>query len=434
MWVRRLFALTLFVLPFGACGGKSIYTEGGGEAGSGSGCEDTLCGGDCVDLSSDTRHCGSCFDACAGNQQCSGGRCVEMRCDPPYVWCAGGCADLRTSNENCGTCGNVCGPGTTCSGGRCYQQCPSGQCGDVCVDFSSDPNNCGSCGFVCSPSQYCARGFCNDLCPGGALCANGCVDLGSDPQNCGACGNRCPADLACIGGICQGPCPPGWLYCNGACIDWRTDPANCGGCNSFCPDDSACIDAICQPRCLGGTWCGGVCVDLASDPNHCGQCFSSCPAGFQCAGGGCFSSKCGDRFVDYPAEEGDPPPGPAPVVPLDPRTCRYDFSRINQWYCHEACGNWGGPKGCDQLDADAFCKLKMDNRNSTAVDWRTTRAMEAPGVCCPPPTFEPGALGCTPLGMLSSRGVDIAVSVHQTNLFSTHQGGMVITDLVCTNP
>jgi len=434
MWVRRFIALTLFALPFGACGGRSVYTEGG-EAGSGSQCEDTLCGEECVDLSSDARHCGSCFDACAGAERCSGGRCVEMRCDPPTVWCAGnGCADLRVSNENCGTCGNVCAPGTSCSGGRCMQQCPSGQCGGTCVDFSSDPRNCGGCGFACAPDQYCSGGVCTQLCPGGTLCPNGCADLGADRENCGACGNRCIGDeLACVGGICQVACPPGLVYCNGACIDWRTDAAHCGGCNNACPGDSLCIDAICQAFCPTGTWCDGICVDFSSDAKHCGQCFASCPATYQCAGGRCVSGKCGDGRLE-PAEEGDPPPGPAPIVPLDPLTCRYDFSRINQWYCHEACGNWGGSKGCDQLDADAFCKLKMDNPNSTAIGWRTMRAMEAPGVCCPAPTFEPGSLGCTSLGVLSSRGVGLAVSVHPTNLFSTHQGGTVITDLVCTDP
>jgi hypothetical protein len=155
--------------------------------------------------------------------------------------------------------------------------------------------------------------------------------------------------------------------------------------------------------------------------------------GNACVNGICTAGTCGDRSIQFP-EENDPPPGPLSVVPLDPRTCRYDFSRINQWYCYGTCGNWGGPNECDQLDADAFCRLKMDNPRSTAASFIITTARAEPGVCCPPPTHTPGSLGCTSLGVLSSRGVNLAVSVHPTNLFSTHQGGQVISNLVCTDP
>jgi hypothetical protein len=122
------------------------------------------------------------------------------------------------------------------------------------------------------------------------------------------------------------------------------------------------------------------------------------------------------------------------AVPVNPMTCRYDFSNISQWYCNGTCGNWGGIDDCDQADADVFCQLKMDNPRSRATQWGTARAAAAPGVCCPPPSSQPGSLGCTSLGVLSSRGVTLAVSVHPTNLLSTHQGGTVITNLVCTDP
>jgi len=142
---------------------------------------------------------------------------------------------------------------------------------------------------------------------------------------------------------------------------------------------------------------------------------------------------CGNRVLE-PGEEADPPPGPLMIVPLDQRTCRYDFSRINQWYCNGSCGNWGGGNDCDQGDADAFCKLKTDNPRSTALSFTIVNALQEPGVCCPPPSFPPSALGCTSLGTLASRGVNINVSVHPTNLFSTHQGGKVVTNLVCSDP
>lgn len=147
---------------------------------------------------------------------------------------------------------------------------------------------------------------------------------------------------------------------------------------------------------------------------------------------------CGNGKLD-PGEEADPPPGASTSVPLNPQACRYDFSGINQWYCNGACGNWElGPgvsgNGCGQGDADAFCKLLTDNPASTATSFGTTTASDAPGVCCPPPTSPPGTLGCVDLGVLSSRGVAVNVSVHDTSVLSTHGGGTVINNLVCTDP
>lgn len=434
MWVRRFFAFALCASAFAACGGKSVQTVGG-EAGSPSGCEETLCGDDCVDVTSDRRHCGACFDRCGSNESCVNGRCVGGQvCQPPSANCGGTCVDLSSDPYNCGICHNECfGP---CTNGSCAPQCPSGQCGSRCVDFNSDPSNCGGCGFQCSPSQYCSGGRCLGGGCMGAICGGQCVDLSSDPFNCGSCGSVCIGDdIYCQAGLCQSVCPPETLYCNGTCVDWRYDSANCGGCGFRCLGGQECNDGKCNDLCPTGTWCNGVCVDLASDPNNCGQCSSTCSMPNRCVGGMCLggTGTCGDRVVQS-GEEADPPPGPiSSVVPLNPMTCRYDFSRITQWYCNGTCGNWGGPADCDQLDADAFCKLKMDNPRSVAVGWSTARASAAPGVCCPPPSYAPGSLGCTTVGVLSSRGVNLAVSVHATDLYSTHQGGTVIVNLVCSN-
>ena len=156
-----------------------------------------------------------------------------------------------------------------------------------------------------------------------------------------------------------------------------------------------------------------------------GRCF-----GGMCIGGTGF---CGDGVVQ-PGEEGDPPPGSLMVAPLNPMTCRYDLSRIPQWYCHGGCGNWGGGDDCSELDAHAFCKLKMDNPASQALSFAIEFARAEPGVCCPPPTYAPGSLGCTSLGTLASRGVSINVSVNPTSILTGHGNGRVITNLVCTDP
>jgi hypothetical protein len=436
MWVHRYLALVSFGVAVcaTACGGKSVKMIGG-EAGAGAVCEDVTCGDDCVDVSSDPRHCGRCFEQCDSDERCSGGRCVETQgCQPPTTSCNGQCVDLRFSQDNCGGCGFACGSGSVCSNGTCTRRCETGQCGDVCVDFASDPANCGGCGFRCSPSQYCSNGLCVGFCEG-LVCDGECVDPSSDPFNCGGCGYQClGGGLACVDGLCRDVCPPDTLLCNGNCVDWRFDAENCGGCNQRCASGQECINGTCVLDCPTGTWCNGVCVDFSSDPNHCGTCFAPCPMPNRCVGGMCVggAAVCGDRVVAR-TEEGDPPPGPVGVVPLDARTCRYDFARINQWYCNGSCNWGGGPIGCDQIDADEFCKLKMDNPRSTATGWGTSLAFDAPGVCCPPSAAS-GELGCTNLGVLSSRGVDVQVSVHPTNLNATHRGGYVITNLSCTDP
>jgi hypothetical protein len=393
MWVSRSIALTFFALFAIACGGKSIKTIGG-EAGGGGQCEDTECDRDCVDTSNDPRNCGECFRQCDSDEACVGGTCQPLPiCDPPTTFCNRECVDLRSSNEHCGGCGFACGFGSTCQNGGCVPQCPGGQCGNLCVDFSSDPANCGGCGFVCGPSQFCSGGVCFESCQGPFV------------------GN-----------------------CNGVCVDLSSDTFNCGGCGFVCPSDAQCAGGSCIPFCPMGTLCGMECVDTSSNPNHCGGCFNTCGMPNRCVGGICTGAGCGNRVVE-PGEEADPPPGPLPQVPLDPRTCRYDFSRINQLYCAGTCGNWGGDSGCDQGDADAFCRLKMDNPRSVAVTFSVVPALHQSGICCPPPSFpDPSTLGCTALGTLASRGVTLNVSVHPTNLFSTHMGGDVITNAICTDP
>ena len=130
-------------------------------------------------------------------------------------------------------------------------------------------------------------------------------------------------------------------------------------------------------------------------------------------------------------EENDPPPGPSTSVPLDPVTCRYNFSALPQLYCEGTCGNWNnGANGCDQTDADVFCKLKTDNPLSTATSFTVAIATAEPGVCCPPPPWAPGPGGGVNLGVLSTRGVVTNVAVHDTSVLSTHGSGNVVR----TNP
>jgi hypothetical protein len=435
MWVHRFIALALAaVLPL-ACGGKSVQRTGG-EAGAGSECDDgrVECDGTCRNLQTDEFNCGSCGAVCRSGQICIRGRCdLGAECAPGTALCGGECVDVTNSPIHCGACGVTCADGFFCSNGACMPRCLTGQCGGICVDLGYDPNNCGSCGFACSSGQVCSQGRCLDACMG-AICNGECVDLSTDQRHCGGCNSQCPVpESFCSGGICQSICPPEYVYCSGDCVDWRSDPNNCGSCGRSCPDGLHCSNGACVlDECPTGTYCNGVCTDISNDPRNCGGCGFACMSG-RCVGATCAAGTCGDGIVQ-PGEEADPPPGELTVVPLNPATCRYDFSRIEQWYCHRSCGNWGGGEDCDDFDAHVFCKLKMDNPESMAESYTITTARAQPGVCCPPPTYPPGALGCTSLGVLASRGVSLNVSVHPSDVLSTHQDGRVIIGLVCSDP
>jgi hypothetical protein len=77
---------------------------------------ESLCGANCVDLSTAKTDCGLCGVTCGGNLTCSGGNCV---CGAPFTDCNGTCVDLTTSNTNCGVCGTTCVAPSTCQGGKC---------------------------------------------------------------------------------------------------------------------------------------------------------------------------------------------------------------------------------------------------------------------------------------------------------------------------
>ena len=54
-------------------------------------------------------------------------------------------------------------------------------------------------------------------------------------------------------------------------------------------------------------------------------------------------------------------------------------------YCHRACGvdDWVDTElGCQQSEANAFCKLKLCDENSYAISYKVTFATQVPGFSC----------------------------------------------------
>ena len=191
-----------------------------------------MCGGVCVDVTSDSRNCGACGTACGtapnGTLDCASSMC-RLTCRPGFGDCDGmranGCeTDLNTAATHCGMCRTVCPPAAnaspTCAGGACGITCSAGfaDCNmsraDGCeVPTTTDPLNCGACGMRCTfanAGASCMASACRiGACAGtfrncDAMDANGCeTDTASSASNCGACGNACAAGFGCTGGVCD---------------------------------------------------------------------------------------------------------------------------------------------------------------------------------------------------------------------------------------
>jgi len=60
----------------------------------------------------------------------------------------------------------------------------------------------------------------------------------------------------------------------------------------------------------------------------------------------------------------------------------------------------GGGNGFQQEDADALCKIKLDNPDSVAVSFVVAPVRAAPGICCTPEARDfPDLYNCSSLGI-----------------------------------
>jgi hypothetical protein len=364
--------------------------------GDGTGCDDGLfcsAGDECL--------AGVCEPGPANDCGMSVVACAAITCDESSQTCT---SVPSQNGDPCIDPNDLCVENGTCLNGTC-----SGTQKDCFMQPVPDDCHVSECN-----SQ---SGQCEPV-PGNE--GNACADLN----------DLCTVNKTCAAGVCQGGNPKDCTQLTQGCVMGVCD-VNTGQCTTQnlnngdpCDDLDGCtVGEICQNGgCSGGT---GITQCIHSD----GCCPNSCTINND---DDCHL--CGNNTLEQD-EELDPPPGPSSSVPLDTNTCRYDFSSINQLYCNGSCGNWNNSAaGCDQIDADVLCKLKMDNPNSTATSFQTGTATAAPGVCCPPPTWQPGNGGCVDLGVLSSRGVTTNVSVHDTSVLSTHGGGTVVMGVQCTNP
>ena len=172
-------------------------------------------------------------------------------CAAGQTLCGGSCVDLQSNSVHCGACASACAPGSSCTAGVCSCQAGLTSCDGTCVDTGSDARHCGACGAACSADQVCADGLCGSTCPPGTTqCGSSCVDASSNPLHCGLCDNACTGGQGCLDGTCV--CAAGQQLCGGSCVDTGADPSNCGGCGIHCTAAHTCTAGTCVGGGTGG--------------------------------------------------------------------------------------------------------------------------------------------------------------------------------------
>jgi hypothetical protein len=306
-----------------------------------------VCGGECVNKSTDRDHCGPNCVKCAFNEICQG-TCTRCFGRNDKV-CNNKCVDTTDRTQFCGTCENPpCAPSEQCDSGQCrchgQPRCSSGEtcCSDGCFNLQTSTTHCLSCEAPpCAPGQICSPQGCVCPDPAQGLCHGECAD-----QCCGGI-TPCPREReCCTGGIC---CEFGLSCIKDTCrINVCTEPTggvstqsvrqaeSCVPCSSTVP----CPDPTTQDCCKDT----GVCVTLGTDRN-CTACGNVCPenehcvsstAGCDCnpgyardqATGACKKSGVCNADTDCdttkerccPVDPNDPN-GPKHCVPLDQNCC-----------------------------------------------------------------------------------------------------------------
>jgi hypothetical protein len=166
--IAQLSVIALAAAALTACGTKACPSG------------QELCGGKCIDITSDVKNCGACGNVCDlpnATAACLLGSCNIDTCAMNYLDCnaraSDGCEVHYTDDpQNCGGCGNVCqfnNADATCMNSGCaismchanYADCDTSSSDGCEVDTQTDPFNCGSCGHACSGENgTCTGGSC----------------------------------------------------------------------------------------------------------------------------------------------------------------------------------------------------------------------------------------------------------------------------------
>ncbi len=220
------------------------------------------------------------------------------------------------------------------------------------------------------------------------VCGNGIVE---PPEACDD-GNDIQTD-SCLDNCTLAACGDGFVHAGVEACDDGNDI-----------DTDTCL-STCEAACCGDgvTWDG---VEGCDDGNnvHTDSCLNTCQPnvcgdGIRNEGveacddginsgeyGGCATDcsmlmpRCGDGIVqsEY-GERCDGETGFDQV--LCNSQCQFDLSNVPQLFCREIC-TWNESFGCDQGDADIFCKLLTGDPDAYAESYEITTTLDRPGFAC----------------------------------------------------
>ena len=262
------------------------------------------------DLSPDLR----CEDDSTCSQENASLACFKGRCFPK-VWIAKvkkryedlhncqycppqgeNCVDVTSNEKHCGACGEVCGIDSFCENKSCQCSPWLVLCSHGCVELSSNPEHCGKCDLSCLDKEFCYRGKCvekpcNKQVPPLSNCNKACVDLNISPLHCGECNKSCRPDQLCSKGKCA--CVSTQKVCSGRCVDIKTNNLHCGNCGRACVKGEVCASGRCVVRCpvLTPNSCFGGCFNTKTSVSHCGECGKKCASNYVCINGECLENK-----------------------------------------------------------------------------------------------------------------------------------------------
>jgi len=235
--------IVLAAIGIASCGQDEAIVGGACKTGL------SVCGSECVDLSSDAAHCGSCGHPCLAGDGCLDGVCAGEPTDATVrdaeadASDASSVSDVSTGSDADGS------PGSP--DGSPFQSESGSGGGDSAPDGTTQNPDASDASGV---SDGTATDADANVAPGDAtIDADACTPPFDTPDHCGSCANACtgatprctPSDA---GFVCTPTCAAPLVDCGtGTCIDLTTDPFNCGACALICPSQlcrsSACVGA-----------------------------------------------------------------------------------------------------------------------------------------------------------------------------------------------
>jgi hypothetical protein len=202
----------------------------------------TLCGAQCIDVTTNAAHCGGCTMACArptnGDATCASSMC-DYACHSGYHKCTatGTCAsdtDVNACGASCVKCTTPANGGVSCINGGCVVSCNANFHYCDTTKTCADDNSPATCGARCAPcnpptdpnadpSPTCTNKQCGFKCKTGFNLCNGVC---SDTNSVLSCGPMCQvcerptnaSAVSCNGTTCGFTCNPGYEPSGGQCL------------------------------------------------------------------------------------------------------------------------------------------------------------------------------------------------------------------------